>query len=153
MAWDEYQKEFEPDGAPREIYVKNVDLNHWQSFIDFLRRTAASLNYSVEGTPAELPTSIAEVILDQEHSHRLAIHLNGVTVNCHFFTPEKIKLDFDPREIDSEAKAKVIFRFMSTVGRTLNRQVILTLENAETQPIFRYEPGAGIEYLALNKGV
>jgi hypothetical protein len=152
MIWEEYKTEFEPNGSLRYIHIKDVDLNSWQSFIDFLRRTDAALDYSVEGEAANLPTSIAKVVLDQDHPHLLSIHLDGVTVNCHFLIPEEIGLDIDPREIDNEAKAKVVFRFMSTVGRTLNKQVVLTQEITEEQPIFKYEPGAGITHMALNKG-
>lgn len=153
MTWEEYKIEFEPDGSLRDIYIKDVDLNGWQSFIDFLRRTDAVLDYYVEGEAANLPTSIDKVVLNQDHPYLLSIHLDGVTVNCHFSIPEEIELDLDPREIDNEAKAKVVFRFMSTVGRTLNKEVILTPENTEEQPIFKYEPGVGIKHLALNKGV
>ena len=153
MIWEEYKNEFEPDGRLRDIYLKDIDLYGWQSFIDFLRSTDAALDYYIEGVAAVLPTSIDKVVLDQDHPHLLSIHLDGVTVNCHFFLPEEIEMDLDPREIDNEAKAKVVFRFMSTVGRTLNKQVILTPENTEEQPIFKYEPGSGIKHLALNKGV
>ena len=151
MIWNEYKFEFEPDGSLRDIYIKGVDLNDWQAFIDFLRGTEATLDYYVEGEPAELPASIAEVVIDQIHTHLLTIGLDGVAVNCHFFIPEEIELDLDPREIDNESKAMVVFRLMSTVGRTLNKQVILTPENTEGQPIFKYEPGAGIKHIAYNK--
>lgn len=152
MIWEEYKIEFEPDGSLRDIYIKDVDLNGWQSFIDFLRSTDAVLDYYIEGVAADLPTNINKVVLGQDHTHLLSIRLDGVIVNCHFFVPEEIELDLDPREIDNEAKAKVVFRFMSTVGRTLNKQVILTPENTKEQPIFKYEPGSGIKHLALNKG-
>ncbi len=151
MNWEDYKIEFEPDGSLRDIYIKGVDISDWQTFIDFLRSTDSDLNYFVEGEPAELPSSIAEVVVSQDHPYLLTIGLDGVTVNCHFFIPEEIELDIDPREIDSEAKAKVVFRFMSTVGRALNKEVILTPENTEEQPIFKYELGAGIKHLALNK--
>lgn len=151
MMWEEYKVEFTPDGSLRDIYIKGVDIDDWQSFIDFLRSTEANLDFYIEAKAAKLPDCIKDIVLDREQLYQLSIRLDGVTVNCHFFTPVEIELDLNPQEIDSEAKAKVIFRFMSTVGRVLNRQVILTPENAEEQPIFKYEPGAGIEYLVLNK--
>ena len=152
MKWEEYKVEFTPDGSLRDIYIKGVDINDWQSFIDFLRSTEASLDFYIEGEEAKLPDCIKDIVLDREHAYLLSIRLDGVTVNCHFFTSVEIELDLDPQEIDSESKAKVIFRLMSTVGRVLNKQVILTLENAKEQPVFKYEPGAGIEYLTTIKG-
>lgn len=151
MIWDEYKVEFIPDGSLRDIYIKGVDIDDWQSFIDFLRSTEATLDFYIEGEEAKLPDCIKDIVLDREHQYLLSIRLDGVTVNCHFFTLVEIELDLDPKEIDSETRAKVIFRLMSTVGRVLNKQVILTPENAEEQPIFKYEPGAGIAYLARNK--
>jgi hypothetical protein len=151
MNWDEYKSEFQPDGRLMDICVVGADLNDWQSFVDFLRKTEAGLDYFVDEAPAELPASIDEVVVDQDHAHLLVIVLDGVTVNCHFLVLEEIELDFDPREIDCEAKAKVVFRLMSTVGRVLNKQVILMPETADGKPTFKYEPGVGIRHLPLEK--
>ena len=151
MIWEDYKIEFEPDGSLRDIYIKDVDLSDWQVFIDFIRCIDAALNYFVEGELTELPSSIAEVVVSQDHPYLLTIGLNGVTVNCHFFLSEEIELDIDPGEVDNEGKANIVFGFMSNVGRVLNKEVILTPENAEEQPIFKYEPGVGIKHLALNK--
>jgi hypothetical protein len=151
VIWEEYKTEFVPDGSLRDIYIKDVDINDWQSFIDFLQSTVATLNYTIDGEAVKLPDCIEDVFLDQKHQHLLSVRLDGVTVNCHFIAPAEIELDLDPKEIDSESKAKVIFRFMSTVGRALKKQVALTPENSKGQAIFTYKPGIGVEYLALNK--
>ena len=151
MNWEDYKIEFEPDGSLRDIYIKDVDLSDWQAFIDFIRGIDAVLNYFVEGELTELPSNIAEVVMSQDRPYLLTIGLDGVTVNCHFFLPEEIELDIDPRDIDNEGKAKIVFGFMSNVGSVLNKEIILTPENTEEQPIFKYEPGASIKHLALNK--
>ena len=62
--------------------------------------------------------------------------------------PGEIELDIDPETIDSEIKAMIIFRLMSTVGRTLNKQVVLAAGDTDELPIFKYVPGSGLEYLA-----
>ena len=148
MIWEEYKYEFTPDGRLRDIYVEGVNINDWQYFIDFLRSTEASLDFYVESEEAKLPDSIKDIVFDREHAYLLSIRLDGITVNSHLYRPAEIELEFDPQEIDSETKAKVIFRLMSTVGRVLNKKVILTPHNVKKQPIFKYEPGAGIEYSA-----
>lgn len=147
MNWEEYKSEFVPDGSLRDIYIKHTRPDDWQAFIDFLRSTEATLDYFIDGEPAALPANIQEVLLDKAHSHLLAIGLDEITVNCHFFVTEEIELDLDPRDIDCEARARVIFRLMSTVGRVLKQEVILTRENCADRPIFTYKPGAGIRYL------
>ena len=149
MIWDEYKSEFQIDDL-MVIRIENTDLNDWQSFIDFLRSTEATLDYSIEGKTADLPSSVTEVLLDMESSGLLNIGLDEVAVNCHFLTPDEIQLDLDPGQIDNENKARIVFRLMSTIGRTLNKTVLLAPKNNEEDVIFRYEPGKGIEHLALN---
>lgn len=149
MIWGEYKSEFQIDGL-MVIRIENTDLNDWQSLIDFLRSTEATLDYSIEGKTADLPSSVAEVVLDMESSGLLNIGLDGVAVHCHFLASDEIQLDLDPGQIDNENKARIVFRLMSTVGRTLKKTVLLAPKNNEEDVSFRYEPGKGIEHLALN---
>jgi hypothetical protein len=106
------------------------------------------MDFYCDGEAATLPENIWDVVLDQLHACQLSIHLNGVTVNCHLLVPGEIELDIDPEEVDSETRARIVFRLMSTVGRTLNKQVVLTRGNIDEVPIFKYVPGSGLEYLA-----
>ena len=151
MIWEEYKTVFTPDGYLRHILIKDISSDDWQAFVDFLRRTEATLDYSIDGQLRALPDNIKSLLIDQKQSKLLTIHLEDVAVHCHFFTSEYIKLDFEPNDIDSEPKAKVIFRLMSTTGRTLNKPVILTSENNEHKILFIYEPGKGIDYISTNK--
>jgi hypothetical protein len=148
LNWEDYKAEFTPDGQSRKIVIKGVNLNDWQSFIDFMKRTEAGMNFYCDGEAATLPENIWDIVLDQKHACQLSIRLNGITAHCYFLLADEIELEIDPVEIDGEAKAKVVFRLMSTVGRTLNKHVVLTLENNGEKPAFRYEPGSGIKYLA-----
>ena len=143
LHWEDYKAEFTSDGQSMKIVIKGVNLNDWQSFIDFLKRTEAGMDFYCDGEAATLPENIWDVVLDQMHACQLSIHLNGVTVNCHLLVPGEIELDIDPEEVDSETRAKVVFRLMSTVGRTLNKQVVLTRGNIDEVPIFKYVPGSG----------
>ena len=83
MIWEEYKNEFEPDGRLRDLYIKDIDLYGWQSFIDFLRSTDAALDYYIEGVAADLPASIDKVVLDQDHPLLLSIHFH--TLSCNIF--------------------------------------------------------------------
>lgn len=150
MLWEDYKNEFEPDGSLRDIYIKGVGLDDWQAFMDFLRKTDAVLDFHVDGDAVGLPVDISEVILDQHHTYLLSIGLQGVSVHCHFFLSEEIELNVDPREIDSEVKAKIVFRLMTTAGRTLKKRVIMTPENMQDQVVFEYEPGMGVRHRPLD---
>ncbi|WP_455203710.1 hypothetical protein [Kaarinaea lacus] len=151
MIWDDYKNEFDADGGLRDIYVNDTSLKDWQRFVDYLRKTEARLEYFVDNEVQALPAQIDEIFQSREHARLLSIDLGGVSLNCHFFVLDQIELDFDPGDIRSEAQAKVVFRLMSTVARVLDKVVILTYENEDQQPVFKYQPGKGLEYLAPKK--
>ena len=54
IRWDTCRREFEPDGALRDIYVHGTTIEHWRTLFDALRATYA-LEYSVDGTARSLP--------------------------------------------------------------------------------------------------
>lgn len=146
--WHEYSHAFEPDGNGWLLRIRGVGPDDWQRLVDFLRRTDAVLSYSVDGREADLPPAVATLTTDRNRSHSLAIRLDQVSLECPALLGADFSCRVDPAQIDSEAKARILFRFISTVGRTLGRPVILSREGAESQPIFRYEPGAGLQYLS-----
>jgi len=151
MLWDEYKIEFISDGSLRDIYIKDIDLDDWQAFIDILRSMDLELKYEVDGKVSNLTEFIKDIVLDCERSHLLRILLDEISINCHFFMSNEIELDLDPKEIDSEDKAKIIFNFMSEIGNTLKKEVTLAPENEEKEYIFKYNFETGIEYFTLNK--
>lgn len=138
--------EFISDGIPRTISIDQTCLNDWQSLIDYLIKTDASLAYFVKGHTKKLPEHINENYFRPDGSCMLSIYLDGVQVICPFLEINNITLTFDPKEIDNELKAKVIFRLMSTVGRTLGKAVALYADNSRKRPAFTYQPGTGLEY-------
>lgn len=78
----------------------------------------------------------------------LEVKADAITFNCHFFTLEEVEFDIDPREVLGEAGANTVFSFMRRLGEHLNKEVVLTPENAPELPIFRFCPEtAQVEYL------
>jgi|GEM_PF-2480153 len=148
MIWEDYKSEFNPDGHLRDLYIKDVNHAHWQSLLQFLRSTHADLKFYVDGKVSHLPTDIQPVLQDKSHNYLLAVHLGGVNIQCDFASSKQITLEFDPLEIDDEFKANLIFRLMSTIGRTLDKSVVCAQANGVEKAIFQYRPGETIEYLA-----
>lgn len=141
MNWNEYKKEFEWDGSWRDLYILHTDNTHWQSLIDLLQTTAYKTIFKVDNEIVTLPKNVAEIFQkSSEMSVLMSVELNGIILNCHFFTDEEIEFDIDPREIDSEEKLHQLFKFMRRLGQMFQKEVILTPENAQELIIFRYEP-------------
>ena len=72
----------------------------------------------------------------------VAVDLGAVRVHCHFFLPEEIELDVDPREIQSQAAMDRALSLVLRLGRCLRKQVVVTEENAPDRVWFRYEPSS-----------
>lgn len=59
---------------------------------------------------------------------------------CHFFTPDEIEFDIDPRAIDSQAQCERLVDFIRALGQAVGKAVLLTPENAPEYPYLRYDP-------------
>ncbi len=151
MDWKAYQNEFIADGNLRKIIINNVTQKNWQKILNFLVKTEVTLHFFIDGVRSELPSQIEDVFQKDKHQYLLSLIFDDVTLNCYFDRHEDIVLSFDPGQITNEAKAKLIFRIISTFGRRLNKVVVLTVESREEQPIFQYEPAQGLTYIKLNK--
>lgn len=152
MKWEDYKVEFEFDGSWRDIYVLNTTVSDWQLLLDFLRSDVYEFSYTIDEEKTVLPI-LAKQVFDarQEFSPLLQVNLGSVALNCHFFTDEEIEFDIDPREIQSEHHAEAIFNFMRQIGQTLKKEVILTPENLQDAPIFKFLPSnEQIQYIPMS---
>jgi hypothetical protein len=129
------------DGALRDIYVFESDLDEWQKVLNFVRR-AYPFTYRVDDVDTPLPVSIGTIFQDRsEHTHLLAVQAGDVSIHCHFFLEDEIEFDVNPREIESEAEEDEVVKFMRGIGDALGRQVVLTMEGAPDWVYLRIEPG------------
>jgi hypothetical protein len=147
MKWEDYKREFVDDGQLRDLYVNNASPHDWQSMLNFLRSTQASIHFYIDGRAANLPTRISPMLADKSHQYHLSVQMGGVNIDCHFDSPEQIQLTFDPHDIKNEFNASLIFRLMQSIGRTLDKPVFCAPLHAEDKPIFQYRPGETVEYL------
>jgi hypothetical protein len=147
MNWQDYQTEFDFDGSWRDIYVFDTSIHNWQTVIDFLRSSSYEISYTFNSDELELPSRVEDIFESWNISRNissvcLSVSVASVILNCHFFSQEQIEFDIDPREIKSELHAKAVFEFMRQVGQLLDKEVILTHENEEDNPIFKVVPKA-----------
>lgn len=140
ILWDTCRRDFEPDGALRDIYVQDTTVEHWCSLYNVLRATYR-IEYSIDSTPQPLPASADEALEARSTSSPMVcFRIGSAMVNCHFFTTNEIEMDIDPREIASQTALDELLGFLRLVGDTLGRPVILSYENDEEHPFITYEP-------------
>ena len=148
MNWDEYKKEFEPDGSLRDLLISNTDVSNWQRLIDFLQRDKYHITYKENNRTVLMPRDIRDIFQKRnEMPILMSVEVNGIIINSHFFTAQEIEFDIDPQEINNEEKLDQLFEFMREIGWLLQKEVALTPESYEAETIFRYVPETDkIEY-------
>ncbi|MEZ5436728.1 MAG: hypothetical protein R3F12_00015 [Lysobacteraceae bacterium] len=109
-------------------------LGDWDNFLSFSHQVGA--RYSFDGNEALLPTA-AEIFENRTGSHLLVFDVDGVAVNCHFFTSDEIELDIDPREISSEAQHVSVLEFVSDLVAAVRKDATITPENSPDDPFLR----------------
>ena len=140
MKWTKYKNEFEWDGSLLDLYTLDIHISHWQRLIELLQGTYSTI-FTADGNVTSMPKDVADIFhLREEKNVLMAIELDGIQINCHFFTEDEIEFDIDPREISTEEKATRLFEFMQIIGKTLQKEVILTPENLQGEVIFKYVP-------------
>ena len=144
MDWKNVQHLFEWDGSWRDLYVFDTDIQVWQQLLSALCVNCYTLHYSEDGIPAPVPQQVELAFARREQvSVLLAIVVGSLNINCHFFVPEQIEFDIDPREVNGEEAFAALLGFMWFVGQSLGRRVTLTPENGEDETLLAYNPGKG----------
>lgn len=140
---------FYVDGGWRDIYILDTDIQDWQQLLTFLHSSIYSMEFFFDGQPTPLPEQVASVFeLRNEHNTILHVDSEHLKLTSFFFTAEQIEFDLDPRDFQGERAEVQIARlldFVRTVGRLLCKAVILTPENNELDPLFRFSPETGEE--------
>jgi hypothetical protein len=143
LAWESVRDEFVFDGSWRDIYVLNTDMAGWQRMLDGLRAAQYEVSYFRENKLAELPHRAQDAFpLEGWCDRLLSVRFCGVLANCHFFTPDQIEFDIDPREVASQAQLDGVLGFMHSLAESVGQDAILCPENWSGIAIFRVRPGS-----------
>ncbi|MEH7351465.1 hypothetical protein [Gottfriedia acidiceleris] len=134
------------DGSLRDIYVFNVDLDEWQKLYEFVHRSHWNITCNKDGQISEYRnTNVNKLFKEKEnHSIMMAININGILINCYFFSDTEIEFDLDPKEIKSESDVKSVFEFMKKISKLLGKESILTLESDPDNPLVKVRPDGNL---------
>lgn len=142
LQWDEVAKIFEFDGSLLDAYVFEVSRADWQHVIDVIRIQGWWFDYDCGDSPMLLPELVGDIFDHRgDWSTTLSIQpVAGIVVNTHFFSDDEVEFDFDPRELQGQEQIDVLCSFLRTIGRTLDKPVVLTPENSPGLPLITYVP-------------
>jgi hypothetical protein len=97
ISWDTCKQDFEWDGSWRDIYITPASLDDWRAIFPFLR-VQPEIEFLRESGAHRVPEAI-DASFFSESRPTLRFRLGGVLVVFHFFTPDEIECDIDPREL------------------------------------------------------
>jgi len=144
MEWAKVAAELAWDGSLRDLYVFETSESDWDTFLSALRSWPYETSFLVDGEPSRLPQSAGAAFEIRERaSPILRVNVSGITVCAHFFTPDELELDIDPREVSDPDRLAALSQFICRLGRILDRPVVLTHENRPEHFISRYLPSTG----------
>lgn len=119
----------------------DVGMAGWRAFWQLLRDSDCRAEYRIDEASVALPYEVESIFgVRTSASPLLTVYLDGIELNCHFFTDQDIELDLDPREISSQGHLDLLLGFMRRLGAATAKSVVITPENKPELPIIRYEP-------------
>jgi hypothetical protein len=138
ISWDTCKQDFQWDGSWRDIYITPASLDDWRAIFPFLR-VQPEIEFLRESGADRVPEAIDPSFFSESHP-TLRFRLGGVLVVFHFFTPDEIECDIDPRDVTGQTSLDVVLAFMQQLGDLTHKRAVLTPENVSDQPIISYDP-------------
>lgn len=143
--WEEIKWIFEPDGAFRDIYVENVNIEDWKILIDFLNDNhlikfgSTGENKIINKIDKQYITQLLVDETKEMECKTASIIIDKIIINTHFFYDKEIEFDIDPKEINSVYTFDKLINFMNEISKILSRKVILTGENQMECPLIEVD--------------
>jgi len=109
-----------------DIVVEGASIRQWERALEAIRAVTHddSEIRLIEDTDAPLDLVFGDEAIDR----RLVIRLGEGEAHCHFFSPDEIEFDVDPRSMTSKSE-HALLTLMRTLGMSTNRLCRLTPEN------------------------
>jgi len=128
-------------GELRDILVSDTDLRDWQRVVDYVRTLPRAGSFTLDAAPAVLPESASDIFALREQAvTSLRIDVAGVLVVAHFFDPSEIELDFDPRDVKTDAQRAALLAFIRSLADLLDKPVVVAPEGSHDEVLLRVEP-------------
>jgi hypothetical protein len=126
--------------------VLGTTLEDWSKVLTMLADARYGAILNEEPLPTLLPDPRALFVTHGQPLSLLSFHVGGAEMACHFFAEQEIEFDFNPIGL-VEADLVDVLEFMARLGTLTGKSVVLTPENVQGSPIFRYDPLTGsVEY-------
>jgi len=139
--WSQAAEHFVPDGGLRDIYVRHVSIDNWETLYRWLLHTYPHV-FTRDGIQIDPPPSVEFIWQDRAvASNLLTLQVSGMRVNCHFFQSDDLELDLRPEEVVDEEHFGAVSNLMIGLGRRVDKQVVLSYQEGKHDAVFlEYRP-------------
>jgi hypothetical protein len=136
VTWSQAAEDFTPDGGLRDIYVRGVSTDDWETAYRWLIGTFSNV-FTRDGIQIDPPPSVEFIWQDRAVAfNRLRLDVDGLSVNCLFFPSDDLELDLRPEEVVSGERFAALTGLMKGLGLLLDKNVVLTYQNGKDDAVF-----------------
>ena len=134
------EKVFYWDGSWRDIYVLNINIQGWESLYSCFVKNY-STKFTIGGDVVVLLPKTAKDAFDLRENKTLClcVMVGDIDVCIHFFNEDDFEADIDPRQIKNQDDIIKLLDFIRHIGTLLNKNVILTDENVQSEVLLTYD--------------
>ncbi|GIG62651.1 hypothetical protein Lfu02_70230 [Longispora fulva] len=143
LLWDDVREWFSPqeNGSLPDVCVDATTIADWQLVFDLVRTEGWAVRYSVGDVRAELPAK-ADGIMDRADAESVELRVwpvADVLMIFRMYSAASVDFDVDLRELQGQERLDVLCEFLTKLGRTLGKPVLMTPEGAPDYPLIGYE--------------
>lgn len=138
IKWSNCKNDFLKDGSLRDIYILEATVGDWQKLLNFIR-TMYEASFSLNSKKIDFSDDVIKLFWQNGKSGgQLNFFVQGIPIFCHFFSAEEIEFDFLPNDIKGQKELDSILMFVKEAGDLLDKDVLITPENVQENPIIKY---------------
>lgn len=140
--WQRLYEELQPDGALRDIYVRDANEELWQRFLDALQQSPYCWRLQHGERSVAGPLIRFNEVAKLSETDPVLLHIElapELVLACHFFTQDEIELDVVPNDLQTTDAVALLIEFLTWLARVVDRPVVLTHENSREEVILRIE--------------
>ncbi|RKF05090.1 hypothetical protein C8N26_0490 [Tenacibaculum lutimaris] len=127
-------KVYDWDGSWRDIYILNTNVYDWEKLIVFLNQHCKLAWYNIDTDKNDCKIDLSQIKNGWNSGEGLLsvakiFIKDKIQINLHFFTPEEIEFDIDPREFNSIEDHNELMKLLIDISLNVGKQLIITAEN------------------------
>jgi len=153
LAWDDLKAEFAWEGSLRDICVAGTSIADWRAAVAMIHAAGFRLEFTIDGAESTPPDEVLQIFgQPREASFLLTAFVDGVPLNCHFFTESEseIEFDLDPRAIVDQAELDAVITFMRKLAGSTQKYALMTPENTHETAFIRVAPSGIVQYISTD---